>query len=285
MNAFSGAISPYNELLSYETLWSRDGATLKKVSEYLEGITVPSKAQFNLEDLSRKDEIDSYLMNIERDFSILTAENYQYPIALQDPTHKIKLLYYQGDLGLLDAPKRISIVGARKATPNGEKRARRLAKILKEKEYIIVSGLAEGIDTAAMTETIRLGGKVIGVIGTPINQAYPKKNKQLQELVAREHLLLSHVPIYRYSKEPFQTKKFYFPQRNIIMAAVSDATIIVEASDTSGTLTQARACINMGRKLFILNSCFEQPNLSWPHKFLEKGAIRVRDESDIWDNL
>ena len=69
------------------------------------------------------------------------------------------------------------------------------------------------------------------------------------------------------------------------MAAVSDATIIVEASDTSGTLTQARACISMGRKLFILNSCFEQSNLSWPHKFLEKGAIRVRDEFDIWDNL
>jgi len=85
----------------------------------------------------------------------------------------------------------------------------------------------------------------------------------------------------RYLKEPFQTKKFYFSQRDIIMAAVSDATIIVEASDISAILTQARACISMGRKLFILNSCFEQANLSWTHEFLEKGAIRVCDESDI----
>jgi DNA processing protein len=66
---------------------------------------------------------------------------------------------------------------------------------------------------------------------------------------------------------------------------LTEATIIVEASDTSGTLTQARAALYQGRKLFILNSCFEREDISWPERFTKRGAIRVREPDDIWDNL
>lgn len=81
---------------------------------------------------------------------------------------------------------------------------------------------------------------MVGVIGTPISESYPKENSELQEEVARCHLLLSQVPFYRYSKQPFATKKFYFPARNVTMAAFSEATVIVEASDTSGSLAGPR---------------------------------------------
>lgn len=69
------------------------------------------------------------------------------------------------------------------------------------------------------------------------------------------------------------------------MAALSEATVIVEASDTSGSLTQAKACIEQKKKLFILNSCFETKTITWPDKFLEKGAIRIKNIDDILDNL
>lgn len=282
----NNVISPYKEMIAYDTLWMREGATLKKVaSEYLKDTDQPTKAINPIIDQEQEDEVRSFFNNLDINFSIMTAKSYQYPIALKDPKHPIKLLYYRGDIDLLQSPKRISIVGARKATPEGIARARKIAKELVKEGYTIVSGLAEGIDTAAMTSTLAAGGKLIGVIGTPINEYYPKPNKDLQELIAKEHLLISHVPIYRYSKEHFNTKKFYFPQRNVTMAAVSDATIIIEASDTSGTLTQARACMEMGRKLFILNSCFENENIKWPHTYEKRGAIRVRSMNDILSEL
>ncbi len=280
------SISPYNEMISYETLWVRNGATLKKVaSEYLQNIDLPSKAINPIIDLENMDKVKAYFDNKDINFSVMTAKSYQYPLELKDPKYPIKLLYYRGDIDLLSQPKRISIVGARKATPEGILRARKIAKELVKAGYIVVSGLAEGIDTAAMTSALENNGKLIGVIGTPITEYYPKKNKDLQEVVAKDHLLISHVPVYRYSQEHFNTKRFYFPQRNVTMAAVSDATIIVEASDTSGTLTQARACMEMGRKLFILNSCFEKKGLKWPHTYHSKGAIRVHNMDDIWEGL
>lgn len=279
------AVSPFDELIAYETLWARDGSTVKRVSDALKSTDYPSRADFNLEDLQTKETIREYFQKINKDFSVITAKSYQYPKELTDPEHQIKLLYYKGDLGLLEARKKISIVGARKVSTDGRKRARQLARHLVENGYVIVSGLAEGVDTEAMSEAIKNEGKVIGVIGTPINQYYPKENRQLQDYISHNHLLLSHVPIYRYAHQHFKSKRIYFPERNVTMAAVSDATIIVEASDTSGTLTQARACLAMNRKLFILNSCFENPNIKWPHTYEKRGAIRVRKMQDIWDNL
>lgn len=279
-------ISPYKEMIAYETLWMRDGATLKKVaSEYLKNYDLPSKAINYISDLELLDKTKQFFQNTNINFSIITALSYQYPQALKDAKYPIKLLYYRGNIDLLAYPKRISIVGARKASPEGLARARKIAKELTKAGYVIVSGLAEGIDTAAMTSALECNGKLIGVIGTPINEYYPKENIDLQNIIAKEHLLVSHVPIYRYSKEHFNTKKFYFPQRNVTMAAVADATIIVEASDTSGTLTQARACVEMGRKLFILNSCFENKNITWPHTYEKKGAIRVNNMEDIFRGL
>ncbi len=279
-------ISPYNELISYETLWMREGATLKKVSsEYLKNYDLPSKAINYISDLELLDNTKSFFNKMNINFSIITAQSYQYPKDLKDAKYQIKILYYRGDIDLLTTPKRISIVGARKASPEGLARASKIAKELVKKGYVIVSGLAEGIDTAAMTSALKNNGQLIGVIGTPINEYYPKKNRELQDLIAQNHLLISHVPIYRYSQEHFNTKRFYFPQRNVTMAAVSDATIIIEASDTSGTLTQARACVDMGRKLFILNSCFENKAIKWPHTYEKKGAIRVNSMNDIFQGL
>lgn len=271
------AIDLYDEMIKYELFWSSiNNSSLKKIKE-LRNIQQNFNVQNDIQDIKK------FFLNIKnKDFSILTEHNYQFPKILKDTY--IKSLYYRGDLGLLESQNKISIVGARKASEYGIKRAKRLAKELSSRGFIIVSGLAQGIDTAAMQSTIECKGHLIGVIGTPINEYYPKENKELQDAISRSHLLISHVPLYKYSKQPFATKKFYFPERNAVMAAISDATIIVEASETSGSLTQARACLEMGRKLFILNSCFEN-GLKWTSTYEKKGAIRVKTIDDILDNI
>jgi DNA processing protein len=115
---------------------------------------------------------------------------------------------------------------------------------------------------------------------------YPKQNAALQKHIATEHLLVSQVPILRYRQSANPTSnRFFFVERNITMSALTLATVIVEAGETSGTLVQARHALKQRKKLFILDSNFQHPSLTWPHKFQELGAIRVRDYEDIRGHL
>lgn len=281
-------ISPEHEMTSYETLWSMADTTQKSVAKLFEvGGLLPSQV---LEGLAATHEINNlrsvvceYLKPLAG-FSVSIRGDFQYPERIRDARYPTEVIYYRGAIDLMDS-RCISVVGAREASADGINRSRRVVRELVREGFTIVSGLAAGIDTAAMTEAIELGGSTIGVIGTPINKVYPAENASLQERVAKEHLLISQVPFYRYAHESFNNRRFYFPQRNELMAALSEATIIVEASDTSGSLTQARAALQQGRKLFVLNSCFENKNISWPRKYELKGAIRVRSMNDIMDNI
>jgi len=132
---------------------------------------------------------------------------------------------------------------------------------------------------------LQLGAPVAAVIGTPICDYYPPENRGLQDDIAQNNLLVSQVPILRYHAQGVRQNRMFFPERNITMSALTEATIIVEAGQTSGTLTQARAAIQQGRKLFILNSCFLDPTLTWPALYEKKGAIRVREYEDIKRHL
>jgi len=179
----------------------------------------------------------------------------------------------------------VAVVGSRDATEDGKRRAAKISKALVEKGFTVVSGLAAGIDAAAHTAAIEAGGQTIAVIGTPLGVYYPKENEPLQRRIADKYLLISQIPVLRYASQHVPQDKLFFPERNVTMSALTEATIIVEASDTSGTLTQARAALQQGRKLFILDSCFERTDITWPASYAKKGAIRVRELSDIWSAL
>lgn len=284
------AISLLEEMASYETLWGRQSATQKSVAELFQQhhqarpsviLNALRSQEMYLDALYQ--EVLAFVETLNG-FSVSVHGTFQYPERLRVAAYPLELFYYRGFIGLTET-RCVSVVGARKASPDGVKRARRLSRELVNAGYTIVSGLAEGIDTAAMTSALESNGKTIGVIGTPIDQYYPKKNANLQDQIADEHLLVSQVPFYRYKNQPFPTKKYYFPQRNETMAALSEATIIVEASEKSGSLTQARAAIQQGRKLFILNSCFENSAITWPAYYEKLGAIRVRKTEDILSSL
>jgi DNA processing protein len=217
-------------------------------------------------------------------FGIRIHQAGEYPTRLRDADHPVELLYYSGDWDLVATPS-VAIVGSRDPSDQGVLRARKLTSLLVESGWTAVSGLAAGIDEAVHTEALRRGGRTIAVIGTPLTETYPKHNTELQARLAKEHLVVSQVPFRRYSGQDWRANRAFFPERNVTMSALTEATVIIEAGNTSGTLTQARAALRQRRKLFILNSCFERTDLKWPQEFEKLGALRIRDFDQILAEL
>lgn len=184
-------------------------------------------------------------------------------------------LYAAGDVRLLKGTKRVSIIGSRDASPDGQRRAARLAKELAEAGVIVVSGLAKGIDYSAHRGAIASGGRTIAVIGTPLDRVYPREHADLQECIAREHLLVSQF------SEGTRTFPSSFVARNRVMARLSHASVIVEAGDSSGSLSQAAETQRGGRPLFFMKSVLEKPGLEWPLKFQRAGALVLDDVEQI----
>lgn len=154
--------------------------------------------------------------------------------------------------------------------------ARRIAHALAEHGQTVVAELARGIDTVAMAAAIESGGNVIG---TPIDRYYPKEKRSLQDQVIKDHLLVSQVPIHRYDHQPFNTRRRYFTERNATMAALCKATVIVEAGETSGTRTQARACMTQRKRLVFLPSVVE--STTWAKGYLKRGITVATNVSDV----
>ncbi len=195
--------------------------------------------------------------------------------------HAPERLYLAGDQQLLQQGVRIAVVGSRRASEAGLKRARSLSKALVTRGIIVVSGLAEGIDTAAHSTAIALGGKTIAVLGTPLDVAYPKQNAALLETIKAKHLAVSQFP------SGYPSRKQNFPMRNRTMALLSDATVIVEAGERSGTLHQGWEALRLGRMLFLMDSVVNDPALKWPAEMIHYGAQRLTRESlpHILDNI
>jgi DNA processing protein len=281
------AISPRQELGAYEALWLEKGASFKSIAAKF--AADPTALPSDFVSPSVADKCAAEVMRILKAegihrFGVRVNHAGDYPAGLRDARHPIELLYYQGAWELTET-RCIAVVGSREATENGIQRAQRLARELASRNFTVVSGLAAGIDTAAHTAAIECKGTTIAVIGTPLGSYYPRQNRELQDKIAREFLVISQVPVLRYRKQNVPQNRLFFPERNVTMSALTEATIIVEAGETSGTLTQARAALHQRRKLFILDSCFERKDISWPANFERRGAIRVRDPEDIWKAL
>jgi len=174
---------------------------------------------------------------------------------------------------------RVSIIGSRGASERGLAEAKEITNVLIENEVVIVSGLAKGIDTVGHKTAIKNGGRTIAVIGTPLNKVYPKENLELQNELKKNHLVISQYPV----GYPTTPKDFVF--RNRTMALISDATVIVEAGDSSGSLHQGWETLRIGRPLFICKAVVENNQLEWPKQMIEYGAMKLEESTDILENL
>lgn len=282
------AIDLENEMFAYEALWHDQKMSFSKLAR-LCGQDAKSSltALVSQEALEEAKKHVSELIEtacLSTPFSPFTRASTLFPAQLSDAKYPLPLIYAAGNIELATSPAKVAIIGSRKASYAGISRTRRLARLLSNKGITIVSGLAKGVDTMAHRTAIENGGKTIAVIGTPITDCYPSENNELQRFIASEHLLISQIPIWRYSEQDYRKNRAFFPERNATMSALSDATVIVEAKDKSGTLTQAKSAIDQGRKLFVLDSCFLSGE-AWPQQYERLGAIRVRDIEDITSAL
>lgn len=280
-------LSPMTEMAAYEALWdSWRNISYRKLAMKFADSPWASPSSFVEDDIIEKyrNEVIRIARGFSVSLSVLLNHTCDYPARLRDAEYPVELLYAMGNLEYLHT-RGISVVGTRHPSGEGISRTRKLVRMLVENDFTIYSGLAEGIDTAAHTAAIGYGGRTVAVIGTPLDIAYPRSNSSLQGMIAAEHLLISQVPFLRYKSQDFRINRAFFPERNKTMSALSEATVIVEAGETSGSLIQAHAALKQGRKLFILSSCFENKAITWPQRLEKKGAIRVREFGDIISNL
>jgi len=172
-------------------------------------------------------------------------------------------LWYEGNLELLQMPL-ASVVGTRQISPQGVLRTKRITTLLVSEGFCIVSGLARGVDRVAHEMALEMNGQTIAVMGTPIDECYPKEHKGLKDEISRRGLILSQfeptTPIHRSN----------FPRRNVLMAALSSTTFVVEADIDSGTKHQVKAAVQMRKPVAFLASLVDQ-NYPWVREALDSG--------------
>lgn len=278
-----GGPTAYDEVVAYEYLFSHPRATRDSMAHetVLSGRT-PHEAlveRFGFVAPDGLEAVRRWLDGNVRGLELTIWGSREWPERLMSSRRPTPILYHLGDAGLL-ASRNVAVIGSRRATKKGRLRAARIARELTRAGVSVTTGLAEGIDTAATEAALRCGGHPIAVIGTPIDSYYPKGNWHLQQNVADLGLVVSQVPLYRYSREHFEARKSHFPERNELMSALADATVIVEAADRSGTLIQARFCLDQGRPLFIMRSAAENLSVSWPADFLGKDGVHILDSTE-----
>ena len=154
-------------------------------------------------------------------------------------------LYIDGPMEIPIRSPRVSVIGTRRPGSDGIAEARTLSGMLVRHGITVVGGLAEGIDTVSHKAAIAAGGNTIAVLGTPLDRAYPISNQRLQEEIIGGHLAVSQFPL----GSPITGGNFV--RRNMAMAMISDASVIVEAGAGNGTIHHGRAALKLGRPLFL----------------------------------
>jgi DNA processing protein len=208
--------------------------------------------------------------------TIITADSAAFPASLSKTPDPPLILYCKGDLRQEDG---VAIVGTRKPTHYGLTVTRRIASELAAAGMTIVSGCARGIDTEAHKGALAAGGRTVAVLACGIDIAYPPENKSLLEEICRSGAVVT--------ENPFGTKPEagYFPARNRIISGLSRGTVIIEATEDSGSLITAKYALEQGRKLFAVPGSIVAPSSRGANSLIKQGAILVESSRDIFEGL
>ena len=202
----------------------------------------------------------------------------RYPPQLLDTADPPLLLYAQGRVDLLHA-EAIAIVGSRNPTPQGALNARDFARALGEAGWVVVSGLALGIDGAAHEGALTAAAGTVAVVGTGLDRVYPKRHLDLAHRIARDGLMLSEYSLGT------PAMAAHFPQRNRLIAGLSRGTLVVEAALKSGSLITARMALEAGREVFAIPGSIHAPQSRGCHALIKQGAKLVESAGDVQDEL
>lgn len=214
----------------------------------------------------------------------LSGQNYlsffseKYPESLKNSPNPPLVLFYEGDLSLLEYPL-MAMVGARLATPYASQVLGKLIPPLVEKNQVIVSGLAKGVDRFSHELAIYYGGKTIGVVGCGLDSCYPREVFELFSKMKQDHLVLSEYP------RGTPVRKHHFPMRNRIIAGLSQGTCVIEAKEQSGSLITAQLALESGKEVFAIPGEIISGQSSGCHRLIQDGAKCVYQIEDILEEL
>lgn len=200
----------------------------------------------------------------------ITLDHPAYPPLLQHIPQPPKQLYCRGDVSLLRAPQLFAVVGSRKMSTYGNTATRDAVAGLVARGVVTVSGLAFGVDKTAHEETLQRGGKTIAVLGSPVenSEIQPRSNTPVaQRILEAGGLLVSEYA------SGVQIYSSYFPARNRIIAGISSAVLVVEASQKSGALITARFAVECGRDVYAVPGSIFAPLSIGTNSLIERGAI------------
>jgi DNA processing protein len=205
---------------------------------------------------------------------LVTMVDAEYPPLLREIHDPPLALYVRGKLESRDRHS-ISVVGTRRPTLYGRDSADRLAYALAKAGMVVVSGLAEGIDTVAHEAALRAGGRTLAVIGSGMAHLYPASNRELAEKIASQGALISEFPLDR------RPDKTTFPMRNRIVSGLSMGSLVVEAAARSGALITVSQALEQGRTVFAVPGRIDSNGSRGTNELLKQGARVVTKAEDI----
>ena len=207
---------------------------------------------------------------------IVTLVDEEYPAALREIDDPPMVLYVRGEQPI-ESARAIAIVGTRRSTRYGKMIAGRFASQLALKGFIIVSGLAAGIDASAHQGTLDVGGFTVAVMGCGIDYPYPKRNQPIYERIVETGVVMSEYPM---GSRP---AKWTFPQRNRILSGLSRGVLVIQAPERSGSLITARCALEQGRDVFAVPGNINSLTSAGSNRLIKQGATLVDSVDDIFD--
>ncbi len=216
--------------------------------------------------------------SLRRGFRLLCLTDSSYPPALSEAPDPPICLFIWGEL-LDDDELSISVVGSRRATPYGLSITRRIVAQLVEAGLTVTSGLARGIDGAAHRAAVEAGGRSLAVLGSGLENLYPREHRGLAARIAENGAVLSEFPM----DEPPRGKNF--PRRNRIISGLSLGTLVVEAAERSGSLISARHAMDQNREVFAVPGPVDAPASAGTLALIKDGAKLVTGAEDIIEEL
>lgn len=202
-----------------------------------------------------------------------------YPATLLETPDPPLVLFVQGHVDDLARPAALAMVGSRNPTPQGSENAWHFARALAERDIVVVSGLALGIDGQAHAGALDAGGRTVAFVATGLDRVYPSSHRALAHQIAAQGALVSEYPLGTPPLAP------NFPQRNRLIAGLTQGTLVVEAALQSGSLITARLATDMGREVFAIPGSIHSPQSRGCHALIRQGAKLVESVDDMLEEL
>ncbi|WNS77161.1 DNA-processing protein DprA [Bacillus sp. DTU_2020_1000418_1_SI_GHA_SEK_038] len=239
-------------------------------------VTTPASILHDLQSDFIPQQIRQYQL---KDISMITIFDDEYPELLKEIYQPPWVLYGKGDLSLLKNHLHLAVVGSRQYNHYGEDAIHSFFPKLIENKFVIVSGLAAGIDKIAHETAIHLKGKTIGVIAGGLYHVYPQESRKLSVEMMKNHLIISEYP------PDTRPVKWQFPMRNRIISGICKGTFVVQAKSKSGSLITANYAVQEGREVFALPGNVFSPYCAGTNELIQQGAKLVKSSEDIIEEL